>query len=44
MNLIDVDGYHPKLNFDEETISFAEILGLSGGADFYDPQARMKTS
>ncbi|MCT4365049.1 MULTISPECIES: type II toxin-antitoxin system HicB family antitoxin [unclassified Synechococcus] len=31
-----VDGYHAKIEFDEETDQFrGEILGLSGGADFY---------
>ncbi|APD47897.1 type II toxin-antitoxin system HicB family antitoxin [Synechococcus sp. CS-602] len=36
MNLMTVDGYHAKIEFDEETDQFrGEILGLSGGADFY---------
>ncbi|MFS6828471.1 type II toxin-antitoxin system HicB family antitoxin [Cyanobium sp. ATX-6F1] len=31
-----VDGYHAKIEFDEEMDQFrGEILGLSGGADFY---------
>jgi predicted HicB family RNase H-like nuclease len=31
-----VDGYHAKIEYDEETDQFrGEILGLSGGADFY---------
>jgi predicted HicB family RNase H-like nuclease len=36
MNLMTVDGYHAKIDYDEETDQFrGEILGLSGGADFY---------
>ena len=36
MNLMNVDGYHAKIEYDEETNLFrGEILGLSGGADFY---------
>ncbi len=36
MNLMTVDGYHAKTHYDEETEQFrGEILGLSGGADFY---------
>jgi predicted HicB family RNase H-like nuclease len=37
MNLMNVDGgYHAKIDYDEETDRFrGEILGLSGGADFY---------
>ena len=36
MNLMNVDGYHAKIAYDEETDQFrGEILGLSGGADFY---------
>jgi predicted HicB family RNase H-like nuclease len=36
MNLMNVDGYHAKIEYDEETDLFrGEILGLSGGADFY---------
>ena len=31
-----VDGYHAKIEYDEELDVFrGEILGLSGGADFY---------
>ena len=31
-----VDGYHAKIEYDEETDQFrGEILGISGGADFY---------
>ncbi len=36
MNLMNVDGYLAKIDYDEETDQFrGEILGLSGGADFY---------
>jgi len=36
MNLMNVDGYHAKIEYDEETDLFrGEILGISGGADFY---------
>ena len=36
MNLMNVDNYHAKIEYDEETDQFrGEILGLSGGADFY---------
>ncbi len=36
MNLMKVDGYHAKIEYDEDTDQFrGEILGLSGGADFY---------
>jgi predicted HicB family RNase H-like nuclease len=36
MNPVNVDGYHAKINYDEETDQFrGEILGPSGGADFY---------
>ena len=36
MNLMNVDGYHAKIEYDEETDLFSgEILGISGGADFY---------
>ena len=36
MNLITVDGDHAKIDYDEEMNQFrGEILGLSGGADFY---------
>ena len=36
MNLMNVDGYHAKIDYDEETDQFrGEILGLSGAADFY---------
>ena len=36
MNLMNVDGYHARIEYDDETDQFrGEILGLSGGADFY---------
>ena len=36
MNLMTVDGYHARIDYNEETDLFrGEILGLSGGADFY---------
>jgi len=36
MNLMKVDGYHAKIKYDDETDQFrGEILGISGGADFY---------
>lgn len=36
MNLMNVDGYHAKIEYDEVTDQFrGEILALSGGADFY---------
>lgn len=36
MNLMTVDGYNAKIEFDEELDLFrGEILGLNGGADFY---------
>jgi len=36
MNLMTVDGYQAKIEYDEELDRFrGEILGLSGGADFY---------
>lgn len=36
MNLMTVDGYQAKIEYDEELDVFrGEILGLSGGADFY---------
>ena len=42
MNTMTVGGYHAKIEYDEELDLFrGEILGLSGGADFYGktPQA-----
>ena len=36
MNLMTVGGYNAKIEYDEELDLFrGEILGLSGGADFY---------
>ena len=36
MNVMTLDGYHAKIEYDEELDLFrGEILGLSGGADFY---------
>ena len=36
MNLITVDGYQAKLEYDADLDMFrGEILGLNGGADFY---------
>ena len=36
MNLMTVDGYSAKIEYDEDTdFLHGEILGLSGGADFY---------
>jgi len=36
MNLMTVDGYSAKIGYDADTDLFrGEILGLSGGADFY---------
>jgi predicted HicB family RNase H-like nuclease len=36
MNIMTVNGYHAKIEYDEELDLFrGEILGLNGGADFY---------
>jgi predicted HicB family RNase H-like nuclease len=36
MNVMTVEGYHAKIEYDEERDLFrGEILGLNGGADFY---------
>jgi predicted HicB family RNase H-like nuclease len=36
MNIMTVDGYHARIEYDAETDQFrGEILGLNGGADFY---------
>ena len=36
MNMMTVDGYQAKIEYDAELDMFrGEILGLSGGADFY---------
>ena len=36
MNLMTLNGYHAKIEYDDELDLFrGEILGLNGGADFY---------
>jgi predicted HicB family RNase H-like nuclease len=36
MNVMSLDGYHAKIEYDPELDLFrGEILGLNGGADFY---------
>lgn len=41
MNLMTVDGYRAKIEYDEELDLFrGEILGLNGGADFYGKNPR----
>jgi predicted HicB family RNase H-like nuclease len=36
MNTMTLDGYHAKIEYDPELDTFqGEILGLTGGADFY---------
>ena len=36
MNVMTVDGYHARIEYDPEIDMFrGEILGLNGGADFY---------
>lgn len=36
MNLMTLDNYHAKIEYDAELDTFrGEILGLNGGADFY---------
>ena len=36
MNVMTLDGYHAKIEYDEELDLFrGEILALNGGADFY---------
>ena len=36
MNLMNVDGYNARIEYDPDTDMFrGEILGLNGGADFY---------
>lgn len=45
MNIMTIDGYHAKIEYDEELDLFrGEILGLRGGADFYgkNPQELRK--
>lgn len=41
MNLMVVDGYQARIEYDAETDQFrGEILGLNGGADFYGRNPR----
>ena len=41
MNVMTVDGYHASIDYDPELDLFrGEILGLSGGADFYGKNPR----
>ena len=41
MNVMTVDGYHAKIDYDPDLDLFrGEILGLSGGADFYGKNPR----
>lgn len=41
MNVMTVDGYAAKIDYDEELDMFrGEILGLNGGADFYGKNPR----
>jgi predicted HicB family RNase H-like nuclease len=41
MNTMTVDGYHAKIEYDHDLELFrGEILGLSGGADFYGKNAK----
>ena len=41
MNVMTVDGYHARIDYDPELDLFrGEILGLSGGADFYGKNPR----
>ncbi len=36
MSLMTLDGFHARINYDEDTDLFrGEILGITGGADFY---------
>lgn len=36
MSLMTLEGFHARIDYDEDTDLFrGEILGLSGGADFY---------
>lgn len=36
MNVMTIDGYHARIEYDAELDMFrGEILGLTGGADFY---------
>lgn len=41
MNLMTVDGYNARIEYDPETDMFrGDILGLNGGADFYGKNPR----
>lgn len=41
MNIMTADGFHAKIEYDPEIDVFrGEILGLSGGADFYGKNPR----
>jgi predicted HicB family RNase H-like nuclease len=41
MNVMTIDGYHAKIEYDPELDLFrGEILGLNGGADFYGKNPR----
>lgn len=41
MNIMKVDHYHARIEYDEELDIFrGEILGLNGGADFYGKNPR----
>jgi len=41
MNVMDIDGYSAKIEYDPELDMFrGEILGLNGGADFYGKNPR----
>jgi predicted HicB family RNase H-like nuclease len=41
MNVMTIDGYHAKIEYDPELDLFrGEILGLNGGADFYGRNPR----
>ena len=41
MNVMTLNGYHAKIEYDEALDLFrGEILGLSGGADFYGKNPR----
>lgn len=41
MNTMELEGYHAKIEYDAELNSFrGEILGLTGGADFYGKNPR----
>jgi predicted HicB family RNase H-like nuclease len=41
MNMMTVDGYQAKIDYDADLDMFrGEILGLSGGADFYGKNPR----